>query len=390
MLLFKTALKNILGSGIRTWLNVAVLSFTFVTVVLFNGLTDGWIQESKQETIAWETGSGQFWMPEYDRYDVFTLQEAHTRIPAELQPYVDKGELTPVLVVQGAAYPQGRMINLQLKGIDPTQQIVHLPSYLLQSDNQEITALIGKRTAKSARLEEGDLVMIRWRDKNGAFDAREVRIAGIFDTKVAAIDAGQCWLRLNDLQQMTGMEGEATYLIQSPHNTLNADTGKWLYKDLDYLLADLYSMLEANQIESVILFIVLLAIALLAVFDTQTLSIFRRQKEIGTYVALGMTQRQVTNLFTLEGTAYSILAIAAGAVWGGPLLAIFAKVGIRMPGMITDTGLPIGDTIYPLYTIQSISICITIIVLASAFISYIPARKIANQNIVNALKGKIS
>ena len=56
------------------------------------------------------------------------------------------------------------------------------------------------------------------------------------------------------------------------------------------------------------LWAILLMLAMLAVFDTQVLSIFRRQKEIGTYIALGMTRKQVVTLFTLEGAMHAVLA----------------------------------------------------------------------------------
>ena len=52
---------------------------------------------------------------------------------------------------------------------------------------------------------------------------------------------------------------------------------------------------------------------MLAIFDTQILSIFRRQKEIGTYVALGYTRREVVGLFTVEGTMHAVLAAIADA-----------------------------------------------------------------------------
>lgn len=388
MLLLKTAFKNILGGGMRTWLNVAVLSFTFVIIVWFNGITDGWVQDSRQETIAWETGDGQFWMPEYDRYDVFTLPDAHAPIPNEYREGMTKGDLTPVLVVQGTVYPGGgRVMNIQLKGIPAGQTAVKLPTQGL-ADREEISALVGKRMARSAGLQEGDYVMVRWRDRWGAFDARQIRIAGVFDSKVPAVDNGQLWLDIEDLQQMTGMDGEATYLILSVGTKVPADSG-WVFKSLAYLTADLDEMLAANRVEMVILFIILLSVALLAVFDTQTLSIFRRQKEIGTYVALGMTQKRVATLFTLEGTAYSLLAILVGAIWGIPVLLWQAKVGLPMPDMIEETGLALGNVIYPIYTSTAILWTILVIVLSSALISYWPARKITKQNIILSLKGKI-
>ncbi len=390
MLIIRTAFKNILAGGKRTWLNVAVLSFSFVIMVLLNGTKDGWLDEARRDTISWETGAGQLWHPEYDRYDVFSLQEAHGTPPSEVQSFINNGIMTPVLVTQGEIYPQGRMQNVLLKGIDSDQKIINIPSKRLQGTGTEITAVIGRRTAKAANLNAGDRVMLRWRDRNGAFDAREILIADVFDTKVPGVDAGQVWLSLNDLQQMTGMPGEATYLVKSADCTLQNDMDGWMYKDLNFLMADLEAMNQGQQIESAIIFIVLLSIALLAVFDTQMLSIFRRQKEIGTYIALGMTPGRVMRLFTLEGTCYSVLAIVVGTIWGMPILAWLAKNGIKMPDMVDDMGVAFGDALYPLYRPSSVLVSIIVVVVLSALISFLPARKIAKQDVVNALKGKIN
>jgi ABC-type lipoprotein release transport system permease subunit len=386
MLILKTSFRNIIGAGKRTWLNVTVLSFTFVMMVFYNGIIDGWRQEAYRDTENWETGAGQIWHPQYDRFDVFTLQDAHAVIPPELQTYVNNNTLTPILITQGVIYPQGRMQNVLLKGIDPHQQILAIPSQKL-SQTDEIYALIGSRMAKSTDLKQGDRVMIRWRDKNGVFDACEILIAGVFDSKVPSVDAGQIWLNLHTLQKMTGMHDEATCLVKSKDCPVKTGVGGWLYKDIDFLTSDLKAMIASNRIESIVIFSILLAIALLAVFDTQTLSIFRRRKEIGTYIALGMTPKRVIRLFTLEGTSFSILAIVAGFVWGTPLLLWLSKTGIKMPEIEMDTVM--GDIMYPVYEPSSILTAITLIICLSALISYLPARKIAKQNVVNALKGKL-
>lgn len=389
MLLIRPAIKNILGGGMRTWLNMAVLSFTFVLIVLYNGITDGWVQESRRETIQWETGQGQLWHSDYDRFDIFSIQEAHGVIPKELQPAVTAHTYTPILVSLGVIYPQGRLQNVLLKGIDPEQSILNIPSKQLKSSGDEIVTLIGKRMAQAAKLKKGDRVMVRWRDRNGTFDAREVLISDVFDTKVASVDEGQLWFNLEDLRKLTSLPDEATYLIRSANGPVVSDVKGWNYKDLKFLLADLDMMLKGERIEMAIIFTVLLSIGLLALFDTQVLSIFRRQKEIGTYIALGMTPRRVAGLFTLEGTSYSILGILFGALWGTPILVWFARAGISMPEM-DNMGIAIGNALYPVYEPSSVLLNIFIIVSLSALISYLPARKIAKQNVVYALKGKIS
>jgi ABC-type antimicrobial peptide transport system permease subunit len=130
-------------------------------------------------------------------------------------------------------------------------------------------------------------------------------------------------------------------------------------------------------------------LALLAVFDTQILSIFRRQKEIGTFIAMGMTRGQVVRMFTIEGTMHAILAALVGAIYGIPLLTWAAVQGWAMPQGTDDFGLPIADKIYPVYSIGLIILTVALVLLTTAIVSYLPSRKIAKMNPTLAIKGKI-
>ncbi|MFP3472419.1 FtsX-like permease family protein, partial [Micrococcus sp. SIMBA_144] len=76
----------------------------------------------------------------------------------------------------------------------------------------------------------------------------------------------------------------------------------WNFIPKETLLEDINKLIASKKISGSIMYLLLLAIALLAIFDTQVLSVFRRQKEIGTYIAMGMTRLQVVGLFTVEGS----------------------------------------------------------------------------------------
>jgi ABC-type lipoprotein release transport system permease subunit len=207
MIAFKLALRNLLGAGLRTWLTVAVLSFSFVVIIFYNGIIDGWNQQARKDTREWEIGSGQLWHPEYDPFDVYTYQDAHAPLSEKLDSLVQNNILVPVLITQATAYPGGRMQSVVLKGIKTKQNLLKLPTSLLESKNGEISALIGFRMAKSLKTEKGERLLIRWRDKNGTFDAVEVKIADIFHCNVPNIDNGQIWLHLKKLQEMLGLPG---------------------------------------------------------------------------------------------------------------------------------------------------------------------------------------
>src|SRR5512140_2473293 len=97
-LAFQMGFRNLKGAGLRTWLNVIVLSFAFVVIIWHKGLLDGWDRQANRDMINWEVGGGQYWHPVYDPYDPFALTDSHGTIPAGLQELINNGDLTPILV----------------------------------------------------------------------------------------------------------------------------------------------------------------------------------------------------------------------------------------------------------------------------------------------------
>ncbi|MCG2459497.1 FtsX-like permease family protein [Flavobacteriaceae bacterium F89] len=382
-LAFHLAYKNLMGAGLRTWLSVGILSFVFVLIIFYQGYVEGFYQNSIDENIAWEYGGGQLLYKDYDPYDAFTLQDGHGKIPA-----TDTKDLVPILIRQASIYPQGRLMPVLVKGIEVAQNTVKLPTQLLQQSSAEYPVIIGKRMAASVNLKKGDQVMLRWRDKNGSFDAGNVTIAGIFDTDVPNVDIGQIWMPLKKLWAMTDMKGQATLFIAN-NNYEQKNLPKWKFKTQDELLTGIRALEKMDKITGVIIYLVLLAIAMLAVFDTQVLSIFRRQQEIGTYISLGMTRKQVLGLFTAEGCMHSILGVLVGFIYGVPIFIYFTRQGIGTPAAVDNLGISAGKRIFPDFSPELIIGTAVLIIVSTTIVSFLPARKIAKMNPVDALKGKL-
>lgn len=386
MLAIKLAFRNLMGAGLRTWLNVTVLSFAFILIIFYNGMIDGWNRQGRNDTQDWEIGEGQFWHPEYDPYDPYTIQDAHAPLSKKVTSEIKKGKLAPILISQATIYPEGRVQNAILKGIDPGQQILKLPSSDLENTQHEYSALIGKRMAESTGLQVGDQVLVRWRDKNGMFDARNIIIAAIFRCDVPAVDNGQIYISLPLLQEMLNMENEASLLV-TDESYSGRPIENWIFKDPDTLLADFDKIIQSKKAGGLIMQSLLLVIALLAIFDTQVLSIFRRQKEIGTYVALGLTRSQVVGIFTVEGGAHSILAALVGAAYGIPLFMYLDTIGISFGSQ--DYGMTIAERVYPYYSVGLIITSLILVILSATIVSYLPARKISKMKPTDAIKGKL-
>lgn len=390
MLALKLAYRNLLGGKLRTVLNVLVLSFAYVIIIWQKGLINGWAVQAERDTQNWEIGGGQYWHEQYDPYDPFTIEDSHAPIPELAQAAINKGTLTPILISQGSIYPDGRIQSVFIKGVDPDQTVIALPTANLNIDIDEIPAIVGANMAKNNKLNIGDYVTVRWRDANGTFDAAEAKIVHIFKVDVPTVDGGILWIPIEKHREMVQLPNEATIFVTDKDVGSIGTIAGFTFKTNDFLLQDFRDMIKMKNVGGYIMFAFLMSLALVAIFDTQVLSIFRRQKEIGTHVALGMTQGQVIKLFTIEGAMHAVLAAILGAIYGIPLLAWQAKTGYAMPIDSTEEfGMAIAEKIYPVYSIGLIVATVSIVFIVTTIVSYIPTRRISKLKPTDAIRGKI-
>ncbi len=388
MKLFKTAFKSLIGNGLKTWLTVFVLSISFVLIILLQGILKGWSTQAVDDTVKWEIADGEYWQSKYDPYDPFSLDSSTVEIPSAFEKDIANHLIEPVLISQGSIYPQGRMQGVMLKGIRPDQKLIKIPTEKLNVKSDEIPVILGAFMARQTKLRINDLVTLRWRDKNGTFEAADIRVVGIFKSSIPTIDNGILWIPLDRLQEMTMRENCANLLIKSPEIPVQNVDG-WNFKSVEDLTASTMLLVKTKSVGTSFLYVLFLLLAMLAIFDTQTLAIFRRQREIGTMIALGMTQKQVVWHFTLEGTINAILAFAVGTVWGTPIIIYMVKYGISFNMDASELGVPMADTMYATITPELVIGTMIFILLVTAVVSYLPARKIAKMNPTDAIRGKV-
>ena len=389
-MLFKIAIKNLLGAKLRTWLNVFVTALSFFMIILFSAMYDGMLQHAKQVTMDTEIAGGAYWHSEYDPLDPLTFEDAHSVPPAAVQALVGEKKAFPVLVSQASIYPGGRIMPAIMKGIPPGQNIVNMPTDAL-SGHEEIAlpVLIGKGMASDTKLEVGDVFTIRWLDADRTYDANEGTVVHIMDTENFKLDMGHIWIPLNKAQAMLAMEGEATYVTYEKGVPPVQNKGDWIPRDINYLVQDMEAIIEADKPGAQVMYMVLLALAAMGIFNAQVLSIFRRGREIGTLMAIGMTRSRVVGLFTLEGGLNAVLSAVVTLIVFGPILWYFGVYGIPLPIDYSEMGMIVAKRLIPVYTIGlvvSTTILVSIIVL---IVSYIPSRRIARMKPTDALRGKM-
>jgi len=392
-LLFKIAIKNLLGAKLRTWLNVFVTALSFFMIILFSAMYDGMREHAKQVTIDTEIAGGAYWHPEYDPLDPMTFEDAHAIPPSAVKALVNQGKAVPILVSQASIYPNGRIMPVIMKGITPEQNIVNMPTQMLAGHKEvNIPVLIGRSMSNDAKLEVGDTFTIRWLDANRTYDADEGTVVHIMDTENFKLDMGHIWIPLEKAQTMLAMEEEATYVTYAEELSIVENKGDWIPRDVKYLIRDMEALIEADEPNAAIMYIILLCFAGMGIFNAQVLSIFRRGKEIGTLMALGMTRSRVVGLFTLEGGLNALLAGIMTVIFFGPLLWYFGVNGIWLGVDYSDgsMGLIVEKYLIPVYSVglvMTTTIVVSIIVL---IVSYLPSRRIARMNPTDALRGKVT
>jgi ABC-type lipoprotein release transport system permease subunit len=390
-MLFNLAMKNLIGAGMRTWLNVFVTAISFFMIIFISGMYDGMRSHAKQVTIDTEVAGGAYWHPEYDPLDPFSYEDAHGIPPKEINDLINNKNAFSILVSQASIYPNGRMMPVVIKGIEPEQSIINLPTQsLLKEADGLIPVLIGSGMANYTKLKVGDAFAIRWLDANRTYDADEGVIVYIMETENFKVDMGTIWIPLEQAQTMLDMKNEATYVTFSKNISKVLGKGNWVYRDVDYLMRDMEAMIEADEPNARIMYAILLSLAGMGIFNSQILSIFRRRKEIGTLMAMGMTRSRVVGLFTLEGGMNAFFSLIMVLVLGGPVFIYFALYGIPLPIDYNEMGLIMAKKLFPVYTMGlfiSTTLFISFVVLV---LSYMPSRRIAKMKPTDALRGKVT
>jgi len=392
-MLFKIAIKNLLGAKLRTWLNVFVTALSFFMIILFSAMYDGMREHAKQVTIDTEIAGGAYWHPEYDPLDPMTFEDAHSALPGDVQLLVDQKKAFPVLVSQASIYPGGRIMPAIMKGIPPRQNIVNMPTDALSGhDDIAIPVLIGKGMARDTKLNVGDLFTIRWLDTDRTYDADEGIVVHIMDTENFKLDMSHIWIPLKKAQTMLAMEGEATYVTYEKGLPPVQDKGDWIPRDVKYLIRDMEALIEADEPNAAIMYIILLCFAAMGIFNAQVLSIFRRGREIGTLMALGMTRTRVVGLFTLEGGLNAFLAAIMTVILFGPLLWYFGNNGIWLGVDYSDgaMGIIVEKYLIPVYSVGLVVTTTIIVSIIVLIVSYLPSRRIARMKPTDALRGKVT
>jgi putative ABC transport system permease protein len=389
-MILKLALRNIIGNGWRSLINIVIISFVLIGLIWGEGMWYSWLKLAKTQQSEWEYGGGILRATSYDPFDAFTWEKGYSPLPVGARQDVQQGNIVPILFSPGMIYPQGRMMNAMIKGIPQSQRLLRFPSGALKSeDSAYVPAIIGREMSKSSKLQEGDVFTLRIKDSSGSFNALDLQVAKVMDCPVPSLDIGTVWMDLSALRDVKLLPDAATVLVLKDASLANISDKAYRYISPKEFFADLDQMVKTKVGGQTLPFGMMILLAMLAIFDTQTLAIFKRRKEIGMLSALGMTKRQIIGVFTWEGALYMVAASVFSVVAGFPLFWYFAVKGFSLPQGYDSFGVAgFSEPLKFHYPLPIVFVTLLFLFLLTLFVSWLPARKIAKLNPTVALRGK--
>jgi len=381
------AKKNFSRQGLRASLNVLVTALSIIALIFMLSLLNGFQAQATRNVINTDIGGGHYRAPGFDILSPSKWEDYTVKVPDTLLRLhnKDKAEL---LVVQGQLYPNRRLYPVQIRGISMEQSLLQLPLDNLKTFSANfddlIPVVVGAKMAKKAHLHKGDTLTLKWRDRSGAVDAKDIIIIDVGDILNPRVDEGVVWLRLDHLRLMTDRKNEVSWVAVKHYIGLISE---FEFQPVEFLMSDLLALWRQDRMNSKILWAILMTLVCISVFNTQMLNIFKRQKEIGTLMALGMDSQRIVRIFTLEGCLAAIWALVVALLLGLPFFIWFQGVGFDV-SHLSESTLPIRETIYPDYQPMEIIYSLIIVFILIVASSWFPVKKITRLDPTMALRGR--
>tara|TARA_B110000438_G_scaffold251130_1_gene255390 strand:+ start:2787 stop:3956 length:1170 start_codon:yes stop_codon:yes gene_type:complete len=381
------AKKNFSRQGLRASLNVLVTALSIIALIFMLSLLNGFQAQATRNVINTDIGGGHYRAPGFDILSPSKWEDYTVKVPDTLLRLHNKDK-AEVLVVQGQLYPNRRLYPVQIRGISMEQSLLQLPLDNLKTFSANfddlIPVVVGAKMAKKAHLHKGDTLTLKWRDRSGAVDAKDIIIIDVGDILNPRVDEGVVWLRLDHLRLMTDRKNEVSWVAVKHYIGLISE---FEFQPVEFLMSDLLALWRQDRMNSKILWAILMTLVCISVFNTQMLNIFKRQKEIGTLMALGMDSQRIVRIFTLEGCLAAIWALVVALLLGLPFFIWFQGVGFDV-SHLSESTLPIRETIYPDYQLMEIIYSLIIVFILIVASSWFPVKKITRLDPTMALRGR--
>jgi putative ABC transport system permease protein len=276
-------------------------------------------------------------------------------------------------------------------------------NWLSKESSREI--ILGEKLAKELGITIGNTVTLYALTKYDSRNADEFKLVGVLNTTdpninkntaLISFDAANDFLDLESLKTQINIRVERdanlnTYLKHV--NTIAASITKsfsTIHAETFYDLSATFLQVSKQKRSFGFIFMgVLLLIAAIGIFNTILMSVYERIREIGVLRAHGMSSREVTVLFLMEGFITGVFGSFIGVLLGLLLNMYIIYQGLPLEKIVGDvdtTGIPIWGTMYGQWNPETIFFAFVFGVIIATVAGIIPSRKAGKMEVTQALR----
>ncbi|MGR5147952.1 ABC transporter permease [Photobacterium alginatilyticum] len=408
---FKLAWLNLQRNARRSLLSVMIIAITVFAMTAAGGF-GLYTYQSLQESTARDVGHITLSVPGYFEKDEEMplsngLNHSQTLISALLKHDTVRAVQPRIyftgLVSNGSksAIFTGTGVNdreFSLKGPFLTMREGKTLSDVTSSryDPAEPEVMLGADLANNMNVGVGDWITLLATTSEGALNAYDFKVRGLYSTGVPELDKRQLYIHIQSAQELLLSEKVSTLsvflndtaqtdammpLIDSQLNLMVEGQGieltpwqdrAFFYNNVKNLYDLIFGMMG----------LVMGLVVFVSLFNTMTMSVTERTREIGTLSALGSFRGEIIRGFLRESGLLAVIGAGTGALMSAALSLFLMLVEVNMP---PPPGYSEG---YPLQVYFSLELVlyatsgVLVICLVAAFFS---ARKGVNKPITEAL-----
>ncbi len=241
--------------------------------------------------------------------------------------------------------------------------------------------VLGKELAGALGVAPGDTLIMLAKTSEDGLGGAKLPVAGVIRFGFSRYDRRFMLMELSHAQKLLRMGDGVTEIMVFLKRPGEADKFACQLrlpegidaKSMMELLGSVAAVLRFSAAFYMLFYVMLVALAAFAVVNTMTVAVFERMREIGTLKALGMTDDEIFQLFTVEGLIVGLAGGVAGAVLGYGLAAAVGRYGINYGSMLKNISLPFPYVIYPELSIWTLVFTAILVLLLSGLASAIPS-----------------
>ncbi|NLE24896.1 MAG: ABC transporter permease [Clostridiaceae bacterium] len=413
-MLLKIAYHNILRHKGRTFRSALTIGVALMFFIAMDSIMTGMDRSAIDNIIELSTAAISLHTKEYmkDReafplkFGIKTLDNIISTISKD--PKVTA--TTPRTLFLGQLSNYTDVIPVQGIVVEPSTDtlVFSLNKYLegfwfSKESNREI--ILGKNLAKELGVSVGNSITLYALTKYDSRNADEFKVVGILNTTDPNLNKNAALISFESADDFLDLEGLKTQINIAV--TRNSDLNIYLKlvnaiksnitKDYDDIHAETFydqsaTFLQVSKQKKSFGFIfmgVILLIASIGIFNTVLMSVYERIREIGVLRAHGMTPKEITGLFLLEGLITGIVGSIVGVILGISINCYTIYVGLpleKIAGDVDTSGIPIWGTMYGQWNPESILFAFLFGIIVATLASLIPSGKAGKMQVSQALR----